>query len=169
MRYSIVITSPRKDWKRFGSTRVDGRNSGRVLWLLIGAACANSMGSQLIIFLALWGCYKFVISCFMVVWDELGYAKVCYWIIDMLGRTLWKECQCCNLEGNFIVFDGVLEGEECMHIWMKCTLSSAVEVLVLMVLCNYRIIKKEKRLLNCNNECIYLMPPVMNISAILNW
>ena len=50
---------------------------------------------------------------------------------------------------------------------MKCTLSSAVEVLVLMVLCNYQIIKKEKRLLNCNNECIYLMPPVMNISAIL--
>jgi hypothetical protein len=77
------------------------------------------------------------------------------------NAATWKVISLCLME--------YLEGEECMHIGMKCTLSCAVEVVVLMVLCNYRIIKKEKRLLNCNNECIYLMPPVMNISAILNW
>ena len=66
-----------------------------------------------------------MIICFMLNPDELGYAKICDWIIG-LEMAFWIEGHYWNLEGYKIPFLF-----DVTYLEWKWALSSAVEVLVL--------------------------------------
>lgn len=64
---------------------------------------------------------------------DLGYAKICNWLIGSLEWTLWKTLYHWTLEGYSVVFDvDSVEVKECMHLWRQWAISSEAEILIFM-------------------------------------